>query len=140
LANGRREPAMLGMQDTVSQFVQLTWLFATRVTPPQAGSTVELPLALPQNASVWVFDVQEPQRLATPFGEIDTWHVVPRRKAHLGRSVLLAETWLAPAYRYLPVRIRITQASTDEAAQATYLDLTITQPPEWAQERPPPSP
>ena len=27
----------------------------------------------------------------------------------LGRSVLLAQTWLAPAYRYLPVRIRITK-------------------------------
>ena len=55
-----------------------------------------------------MFDVQEPEWLETPFGPVQAWHLIPRRKESLGRSVLMAETWLAPAYRYLPVRIRIT--------------------------------
>jgi hypothetical protein len=139
LANGQREIAQAGLQDTVSQFVQLSWLFgnpeALRSGPPAPGTSFELPLALPNNFSVWVFDVQAPEVLKTPFGDIDVIRVVPRRKPALGRSVLLAETWLAPGYRYLPVRIRITEGTADGQPQSeTYLDLTITRPPLLAED------
>jgi hypothetical protein len=134
LANGQQHPRLPGVQDTVSQFVQLSWLLATQSDRLEAGTVVELPLALPRNQSVWLYDVQEPEILSTPFGDLQTWHMIPRRKEHLGKSILLAETWLAPAYRYLPVRIRITQGAADARGEQTYLDLSISQPPLLAED------
>lgn len=126
LANGQRHAAGPGVQDSASQFVQLSYLFNTQPELRQAGRVIAFPLAMPNYVEPWTYVVGEHEPLSTPFGEIDTFHVKPQRTARPGN--LTAEMWMAPALRYLPVRIRLRQ---DES---TYIDLVISRKPELAAE------
>ncbi|MEP7058263.1 MAG: DUF3108 domain-containing protein [Caldimonas sp.] len=125
LANGQRRERWRGVQDTASQFVQLTWLFTTHPELLRVGGTVEVPLALPRNVDRWTYDVLEEVELATPFGPLATFHLKPRRATQKNGD-LSAEIWFAPSLRYLPVRIRIEQDAQ------TFLDLMISKKPELA--------
>jgi hypothetical protein len=124
LANGDRRPSVAGVQDTASQFVQLTYVFSTRPELLRVGGTVDIPLALPHKVDVWTYDVVAEEVLDAPFGPLPTVHLKPRRTADQKIGSLSAEIWFAPQLRYLPVRIRIQQ---DEA---TYIDLMVSRPPE----------
>ncbi|MCZ8074643.1 MAG: DUF3108 domain-containing protein [Paucibacter sp.] len=126
LANGRVEESAPGMQDAASQFVQLTWLFLTGRQTLREGLVLELPLALPRRQYRWRYEVLGRETLATPMGELDTWHLKPSVVA--GGGDLTAEVWLAPTLQYLPVRLRIRQ---DEQ---TYIDLMLKAPPAQAAE------
>ena len=106
LASGQRRERLPGMQDTASQFIQLSYLFGTRPDLLRAGNALEVPLALPRNASLWVYDVIGEETVHTPIGAIAAVHLKPRRSVVKGGD-LSAEIWFAPSYRYLPVRIRI---------------------------------
>jgi hypothetical protein len=119
LANGSTREAMAGMQDTASQFVQMTWLFTTQPELLRVGNSISLPLALPRRLDRWTYDVLAEQRLATPVGELDTFHVKPRRADDRPRGELSAEIWFAPSLQYLPVRIRIQQDAD------TFIDLMM---------------
>jgi Protein of unknown function (DUF3108) len=125
LANGERRGIVPGVQDTASQFVQLTYIFSTRPELLRAGGTVDIPLALPHKVDVWTYDVIGEEVLDTPFGPLPSIHLKPRR-APLKAGELSAEIWFAPQLRYLPVRIRIEQDADN------YLDLMISKPPEIA--------
>ena len=129
LANGRVEASEPGMQDAASQFVQLTWLFLTGRQTLREGLILELPLALPRRQYRWRYEVLGRETLATPMGELDTWHLKPTVTA--GGGDLTAEVWLAPTLQYLPLRLRIRQ---DEQ---TFIDLMLKAPP--AQAAPPAS-
>ncbi len=121
LAAGRRVPALPGVQDTASQFVQLVWLFSTEPQRLQAGQQVEMPLALPREVGLWIYDVLGAETVHAPFGAVEAWHLKPRRPARPG--TLAVETWIAPSLQYLPVRIRIHQDAQ------TWIDLMIERPP-----------
>ena len=126
LANGERRDTVPGVQDTASQFVQLTYVFSTRPELLRLGGTVDIPLALPHKVDVWTYDVVEEETLVTAFGPLNSVHLKPRRAAQ-GRGELSAEIWFAPQLRYLPVRIRIQQDPQ------TYIDLLISKRPELGQ-------
>ena len=123
LANGTQIPTLPGVQDAASQFVQLTWLFTTRPELLRPGGTVALPLALPRRVGTWVFDVLASERVTTPIGDIDTFHLKPRLGERRPGNELSAEVWLAPSLQYLPVRIRIQQDAD------TFVDLVINAAP-----------
>ena len=123
LANGERRDAVPGVQDTASQFVQLTYVFSTRPELLRIGGTVDIPLALPHKVDVWTYDVVEEETLHTNFGPLPSIHLKPRRVAPKPGE-LSAEIWFAPQLRYLPVRIRINQGTE------SYLDLLIAKKPE----------
>jgi hypothetical protein len=125
LANGLRLARPAGVQDTASQFIQLTYLFSTRPELLRPGDSIEVPLALPRNLSKWIYDVLNEEPVYTPFGAIQALHLKPRRSAQAGGD-LSAEIWFAPQLRYLPVRIRIHQDAE------TYIDLILDQKPELA--------
>jgi hypothetical protein len=125
LAGGQRRERWPGMQDTASQFIQLTYLFGTRPELLRPGRTLEVPLALPRNTSRWAYDVIGEETVYTPIGAIETFHLKPRRTVVKGGD-LSAEIWFAPSYRYLPVRIRIEQDAD------TFIDLVVARPPELA--------
>jgi hypothetical protein len=125
LANGSRRDAAPGVQDTASQFVQLTWLFTTQPHLLRTGNTLELPVALPRRVYRWVYDVAGEERLHTPVGDLDTFHVKPRFEARGGD--LTAQMWFAPALQYLPVRIMIRQGAD------TYADMLLESPPTQAE-------
>jgi len=125
LATGQRRERWDGMQDTASQFIQLTYLFGTRPELLRPGGALEVPLALPRNTSRWIYDVIGEETVYTPFGPIQAVHLTPRRAVVKGGD-LSAETWFAPQLRYLPVRIRIQQDTE------TFIDLVIARKPELA--------
>lgn len=124
LADGRRRDRLAGVQDTASQFVQLSYLFTTKPELLRAGGMVEFPLALPKNVDRYVYDILEQEPVYTPFGAVEAFHLKPRRVARRGNSDLVVEAWYAPTLAYLPVRIKLS-ADAD-----TYIDLVIRRKPE----------
>jgi len=125
LANGRHVPHVAGVQDTVSQFVQMSWLFATQPERLRAGERIELPLAMPRNVSIWAYEVQGEEFLHTPFGPVQAFHLKPLREPRAGGDMTV-DIWIAPQLRYLPVRFRIRP---DPEA---YFDLMLDRRPELA--------
>ena len=119
LANGSQHPALPMVQDAASQFVQMTWLFTTQPALLQVGNAITISLALPRRAGVWVYDVLGQERLNTPVGELDTFHLKPRLGERRPGNELSAEVWFAPTLQYLPVRIRIQQEA------GTFVDLML---------------
>jgi hypothetical protein len=122
LSNGQRVAALPGLQDTASQFVQLTWLFTTQPQRLTPGEQIELPLALPRRVGLWRYEVRADEELDTPFGRIPVLHLKPLPGS--GRSgELLAEAWFAPSLQYLPVRLLIQQDAQ------TWIDLRVNRLP-----------
>ncbi len=121
MTDGSEVPMQPGAQDEASQFVQLTWLFTTQPQLLRVGNAIDIPLAINRRLDRWTYEVKEVQPLHLPFGEVETFHVKPRRAAQGGE--MAAEIWFAPSLQYLPVRILIRQ---DEA---TYVDLLLDKPP-----------
>lgn len=126
LPAGSQMPRPAGVQDSASQFVQLTWLFTMRPELLQAGRRVELPLALPRVVETWTYEVLDTEQLQTPAGVVAAVHVKPRRPPRAGND-LVAEFWAAPSLQYLPVRILIRQDAD------TFVDLVIDQLPQQAE-------
>ena len=126
LSTGAQVPRPDGVQDSASQFVQLTWLFTMQPDLLQAGRRLDVPLALPRAVETWSYEVLETEQLDTPAGPVAAVHVKPRRPARAGRD-LVAEFWAAPSLQYLPVRILIRQDAE------TYVDLVIDQLPRQAE-------
>jgi hypothetical protein len=119
LVNGRSEPSPPGVQDTASQFVQMSLRFLTGRQRLQAGDTVAMPLALPRRVGVWTYDVLGPVTLALPFDPaLPTFHLKPRADA-ARPGEMTVEMWLAPGLQFLPVRIVIHQ----DAQNYLQLDL-----------------
>jgi hypothetical protein len=129
LAGGRSAPRPPGVQDAVSQFVQLTWRFTLQPALLAEGTVIELPLALPRRVETWFYEVRGRETLWTPAGAVETVHVKPRREPRPGGD-LVAEMWFAPALQYLPVRIRIRQDAE------TFIDLLVDRLPEQAEPEP----
>ncbi len=114
-----------GVQDSASQFVQMTWLFTTRPQLLERGRTLEIPLALPRRVEPWVYEVLETETLYTPAGPVEAVHVKPRREGRTNE--LTAELWVAPSLQYLPVRLLIRQDAQ------TYIDLLLERLPQQAE-------
>ncbi len=130
LAQGQTWTRPTGLQDTASQFVQLTWLFTTRPALLQAGQRIPLPLALPRRIQLWQYEVGASETVQTPAGPVDAVHVRPRPDAaHEARrgGDLVPEAWFAPQLQYLPVRIFIRQ--DDE----NFINLEIDRLPQQAE-------
>lgn len=126
LHSGRRVHRPPGLQDTTSQFIQLSFVFALKPELLTPGASIEVPLALPRRIDRWIYDVVGHETIATPFGAIDTVHLKPRRVLQPTSNELTAEIWYAPTLRYLPVRIKIRQDAD------TWLDLVIQRKPQLA--------
>ena len=123
-ANGSQRSQPVGVQDSASQFVHLTWLFLTGRRPMQVGTTVDLPLALPRKLYEWRYEVLGQETVETKMGPLPAWHLRPARgEAAILNGDLLADVWLAPTLQYLPVRILIRQDPQ------TFIDLTVAKPP-----------
>ncbi len=125
MPSGERRERWPGVQDSASQFVQLTFMFTLNPELLRVGKQIEVPLALPKNIDRWTYEVVKEELLQTPFGAVPTFHVKPRRLTRPG-SELRAEIWFAPQLRYLPARIRIEQDAE------TYVDLILDRKPQIA--------
>jgi hypothetical protein len=124
LANGDVRTVSPGMQDTASQFVQLTYLFSTRPELLRVGGSVDIPLALPKKVDVWTYDVVAQETLDAPFGPLQAIHLKPRNARQPGQ--IGVEMWFAPQLQYFPARLRFEQDD------GNYVDLMISKPPQMA--------
>jgi hypothetical protein len=121
LANGRAVPRPEGVQDTASQFVELSHRFATGQAVLEVGRTVSFWMARPGAVDLWTYDVVGREVLQTPrLGAVEAFHLKPRPIAN-PRGNITAEMWFAPSLQYLPVRIRVNMG------EATYVDLMVDQ-------------
>ncbi|MGE0496897.1 MAG: DUF3108 domain-containing protein [Ramlibacter sp.] len=119
LEGGRRMPRPAGVQDTASQFVDLSHRFASGLEPLEVGRAISFWMARPGGLDLWTYDITERVTLQTPkLGPVEALHLVPRPTAQ-PRGNITAEMWFAPSLQYLPVRIRINQGSE------IWLDLLV---------------
>jgi hypothetical protein len=125
MASGERRERWPGVQDTASQFIQLTFMFTLNPELLRVGKQFEVPLALPKNIDRWTYEVVKEEVLHTPFGQVNAFHVKPKRITRPG-SELRIEIWFAPKLRYLPVRIRVEQDAE------TYVELMLDRRPQIA--------
>jgi hypothetical protein len=124
LDNGERVARPDGVQDTASQFVELSHRFATGREKLEVGHSVSLWLVRPGGLDLWTYDIVGREILKTAqLGEIEAYHLKPRPLAR-PRGNITAEMWFAPSLQFLPVRIRVTMG---EEAQVDLLVNTIEQ-------------
>jgi hypothetical protein len=119
LENGKTAPRPAGVQDTASQFVELTHRFATGKEPLEVGRAVTVWLARPGAVDRWVYDIVAVETLQTPrMGPVEAYHLKPRPIAN-PRGNITAEMWFAPSLLYLPVRIKVVMGTE------AHLDLMV---------------
>jgi len=119
LEHGKTAPRPPGVQDTASQFVELSHRFATGREPLEVGRTVSIWLARPGAVDRWTYDIVAVEVLKTPkLGEVEAFHLQPRPIAN-PRGNITAEMWFAPSLQYLPVRIKVMMGTE------AYLDLLV---------------
>ena len=108
LSDGRQVPRPDGVQDTASQFVELSHRFASGQLPLQVGRSVSFWMARPGGVDFWTYDITDKEMLQTPqLGAVEAFHLKPRPLVD-PRGNITAEMWFAPSLQYLPVRIRVT--------------------------------
>jgi len=123
LANGKVMPRPPGVQDTASQFVELSHRFASGQEKLEVGRAVTFWMARPGALDLWTYDVVGRETLKTGLGEVEAFHLKPRPIAN-PRGNITAEMWFAPSLQYLPVRIRVNMG---EEAHVDLLVETIEQ-------------
>ena len=117
--DGRTAPRPEGVQDTASQFVELSHRFATGQDVLEVGRSVSLWMARPGGLDLWTYDIVEREILQTPqLGAIEAFRLKPRPIPN-PRGNITAEIWFAPSLQYLPVRIRV------HIGEDTYVDLLV---------------
>ncbi len=117
--NGVQQPQPPALQDTASQFVELSHRFSSGRDELKVGRQVSLWLARPQGMALWTYDVVEEELLQTPeLGPVSAFHLRPRPIAN-PTGVISAELWFAPSLQYLPVRIRI------DLGEGNFVDLMV---------------
>jgi len=130
LPGGETLPRPAGLQDAVSQFVHMTWLFTLQPALLTPGRNIDMPLALPRRVEPWTYDVVGAETLHTEAGTLEAVHVRPRRPARPGDFT--AEMWVAPSLQNLPVRIKVRQDSEN------WIDLALERLPQQAAPAPRP--
>jgi hypothetical protein len=119
LNDGRTLPRPDGVQDTASQFVELSHRFATGQEALEVGRSVRLWMARPGGLDLWTYDIVEREILQTPsLGPVEAFRLKPRPIAN-PRGNITAEIWFAPSLQYLPVRIRVNMG------ESIYVDLLV---------------
>jgi hypothetical protein len=119
LESGRTLPRPEGVQDTASQFVELSQRFASGQEKLEVGRSVSVWLARPGGVDHWTYDIVERELLRIPrMGEVETFRLVPR-PIDKPRGNYTAEMWFAPSLQYLPVRIRVNMGTE------AWLDLMV---------------
>jgi hypothetical protein len=119
LANGSTVPRPPGVQDSASQFVDLSHRFASGKDVLEVGRSVSYWMARPGAVDLWTYDIVGKEMLqSSELGSFEAFHLKPRPIAN-PRGNITVEMWFAPSLQYLPVRIRVNMG------EATYLELTV---------------
>ncbi len=118
LPNGKQLPRPPQMQDTASQFVDLSHRFASGLEPLEVGRAVSFWMARPGAVDLWTYDIVGKELLSTALGDVEAFHLKPRPIAN-PRGNITVEMWFAPALQYLPVRVRVNMG------EEAHVDLLV---------------
>jgi hypothetical protein len=119
LSDGRILPRPAGVQDTASQFVELSHRFSSGQDLLEVGRSVSFWMARPGGLDLWTYDIVGEDVLQMPeLGSVRAFHLKPRPIVN-PRGNITAEMWFAPSLQYLPVRIRVS------LNESTYVDLLV---------------
>ncbi len=115
--NGASYTLQGGEQDRVSVLWQLASMMRAKPDAFVPGSRWNFFVAGHRGGDTWTFEVKEPQRLRSAFGEIDTLHLshIPEDAS----SKTTVDVWFAPSQEWFPVRIRFSEPNGD------YVDQTL---------------
>ena len=114
LANGETAARPAQVQDTASQFIELSHRFASGQVPLAVGQTVQFALVRPNRVAQWTYDVVEDTQIHLPsLGPTRALLVRPRPVDGEKQSVS-AQMWLAPSLQYLPVRIVLRMGNGEQ--------------------------
>jgi outer membrane biosynthesis protein TonB len=105
-------PLLANAQDRMSVMMQLGGLLAAKPGNYPAGTRISVQTVGVRDADVWVFVVGDEEKLSLPAGEYTARKLTRTPRKDFDRKL---ELWLAPAYGYLPVRIKQTEANGDFA-------------------------
>ncbi|WP_295953011.1 DUF3108 domain-containing protein [Rhodoferax sp.] len=103
-------------QDQLSVILQITGMLAATPSHYPPGTTLALQTIGLHGAEVWVFTVDGAEKVHLPndtlghMGTMDSLRLTRTPRLPSGQKV---ELWLSPSMGYLPVRLKITQASGD---------------------------
>jgi hypothetical protein len=111
----------LGIQDTVSQFIDLGHRFLMGRAKLEEGQNVRIWLGRPGGLDEWTFDIGPAQQIVLPkIGYVKVHHLKPRPLAN-ARGPIYVEMWFAPSLQYLPAKIRVT------LSEQVYVELSALQ-------------
>jgi hypothetical protein len=68
------------------------------------------------DADPWIFRVLKREKVNTPAGDFDTWHVIREENAAVKGQKL--DIWLAPSQEWYPVKLRFNDDDKDYVEQA----------------------
>ncbi len=103
--------ALLGAaQDQLSVILQIAGILAAEPAKYPPGASLALQTIGPTSADIWQFTVEGPETIRLPSGTLDSLKLTRNPRKEYDQKV---EVWLAPAMGYLPVRLKITNASGD---------------------------
>ncbi len=123
--NAPTVPLKPGAQDRMSVMMQLGGLLAASPERYPVGTRIAIQTVGARDADVWVFVVGDEEKLNLPAGEYLARKLTRDPRKPFDRKV---ELWLAPAYGYLPVRIRQTEPNGDFADAQLRKPLPATPP------------
>ncbi len=96
-----------GVQDAVSQFIDIGHRFEQGRAKLQAGQTLRIWLGRPGGLDEWIYDIGEAETMNLPrIGPVAVHELKPRPLAK-PRGTITMSFWLAPSLQYLPAKIRI---------------------------------
>jgi hypothetical protein len=107
-ANNPDVPLQAGAQDKLSALLQLSAMVAGDPGQYPSGSVISFQAADAHRAELWDFKVGATETLDLPGGTLNGIKLSKEPTVEFDQRI---EVWLAPDMRYLPVRLRITEAS-----------------------------
>ena len=107
-ANNPDVPLQAGAQDKLSAILQLGALVAGEPGRFPSGTAIAFQAADAHRAELWNFKVGATESLDLPGGVVTALKLSKEPTAEFDQRI---EVWLAPDMAYLPVRLRITEAS-----------------------------
>jgi hypothetical protein len=107
-ANNPDVPLQTGAQDKLSALLQLSALVAGEPARYTRGASIAFQAADAHRAELWNFKVGATESLELPGGVLTALKLSKEPTVEFDQRI---EVWLAPELRYLPVRIRITEAN-----------------------------
>jgi hypothetical protein len=107
-ANNPDVSLQTGAQDKLSAILQLSAIVAGEPARYTSGTTIGFQAADAHRAELWSFKVGASESLDLPGGTLSALKLSKEPTVEFDQRI---EVWLAPELGYMPVRLRITEAS-----------------------------